>query len=102
MTVQRPVVPRRQPSWRPRRFGHFVGPIIDRHEQRGLIERRTDPADGRVVRVYPSAQVAAYVRDRSPALAAGPLHAAIERTTLDERAQIARALRWQRDLLENA
>lgn len=77
-----------------------VSGIVDRLERRGMIERRSDPADGRMTRIQPSAEVAAYVRERIPALAAGPLHSALALAHAAERAQIADAVRRLRELLE--
>jgi len=77
-----------------------VSGIVDRLEKRGMIKRRVDAADGRISRIYPTARVAEFVRERIPALARGPLQAALERTTKAERTTIAKALRRLRDLLE--
>jgi DNA-binding MarR family transcriptional regulator len=77
-----------------------VSGIVDRLEKRGMIERRPDSADGRVSRVYPTAVVAEFVREQIPALARGPLEAAMERATNAERAKIKAALRRLRELLE--
>lgn len=77
-----------------------VSGIVDRLEKRGIIVRRANSADRRVTQIYPTAEVAAWVRDRVPALSAGPLHAALERSSEAERAQIARALRRLRELFE--
>jgi len=79
-----------------------VSGIVDRLEKRGMIERRPDPADGRVSRIYPSAEVSAFVREKIPALAAGPLYAALERASHAERISIAAALARLRALLEGA
>lgn len=78
-----------------------VSGIVDRLEKRGMIERRPDPADGRISQIHPSAEVAAFLRDRMPVLAAGPLEAALRRTTDAERAMLAGALRRLRELLES-
>lgn len=77
-----------------------VSGIVDRLEKRGMVERRTDPADGRISRIHASAPVAAFLRDRMPALAAGPLEAALTRATETERDLLAKALRRLRELLE--
>ena len=78
-----------------------VSGIVDRLEKRGMIERRPDTADGRISRIHPSAQVAAFLRNRMPVLAAGPIEAALRRTTNPERAMLAHALRRLCELLEN-
>jgi DNA-binding MarR family transcriptional regulator len=77
-----------------------VSGIADRLEKRGMIERRPDPLDGRVSRVYPTAVVMEFVRDRIPALTSGPLESALARATEEERRAIERALRHLRELLE--
>ncbi|MDE3148738.1 MAG: MarR family transcriptional regulator, partial [Acidobacteriota bacterium] len=70
-----------------------VSGIVDRLEKRGMIVRRPDPADGRVSRIHPSAEVEEFVRKKIPMLAAGPLRAALERAAPEERAVIGSALR---------
>lgn len=77
-----------------------VSGIVDRLEKRGMIERRPDPADGRISRIHASAAVSAFLRDRMPALATGPLDAALRRTSEAERALLAKSLRRLRELLE--
>jgi DNA-binding MarR family transcriptional regulator len=78
-----------------------VSGIVDRLQKRGMIERRVDEADGRVVRIYPTAEVQAFVHDLIPALTRGPLERALERTTESEREAIGQALRRLRELLED-
>jgi DNA-binding MarR family transcriptional regulator len=77
-----------------------VSGIVDRLEKRGLVERKPDGEDGRVSRVYPTAVVTEFVKDRIPALTRGPLAAALERTTTEEREAIGKALKRLRELLE--
>lgn len=79
-----------------------VSGIADRLEKRGTIERRPDPVDGRVSRIYPTPVVVEFVRDRIPALSSGPLESALARVTPEERGAIERALRHLRELLEQA
>ncbi|HUA97030.1 MAG TPA: MarR family transcriptional regulator [Terracidiphilus sp.] len=74
--------------------------IVDRLEKRGMIERRTDPEDGRVSRIYPAAVVTGFVRDALPALQAGPLQTALARARAGEREEMARAVGRLRELLE--
>jgi DNA-binding MarR family transcriptional regulator len=78
-----------------------VSGIVDRLEKRGIVQRRPDPEDGRMARIYPTAAVDAFVRERVPALARGPLETALERATGREREEISRALKRLRELLEN-
>jgi DNA-binding MarR family transcriptional regulator len=77
-----------------------VSGIVDRLEKRGMVERRADPEDGRASRIFPTAIVAEFVRERIPRLSRGPLEVALERATKAERAAIADALRRLRELLE--
>jgi DNA-binding MarR family transcriptional regulator len=79
-----------------------VSGIVDRLEKQGLLERRVDASDGRVSRIYASAAVTDFVRDKMPELSRGPLGAALERASTDERAKIGWALKRLRELLENA
>ena len=79
-----------------------VSGIADRLEKRGMIERRPDPLDGRVSRIYPTAPVVEWVRDRLPALASGPLASALSRATAEERTSIEDALHRLRELLEQS
>ncbi len=79
-----------------------VSGIVDRLEKRGLIERRSDPKDGRVSRIYPTAEVSEFVRDRIPALSRGPLEAALSRASQQEGAAIVSALERLRELLDQA
>ncbi len=77
-----------------------VSGIADRLEKRGMIERRSDPADGRVSRIYPTAVVMEFVRKRIPELTSGLLERALSRATEKERTKIERTLRHLRELLE--
>jgi MarR family transcriptional regulator, organic hydroperoxide resistance regulator len=79
-----------------------VSGIVDRLEKRGMIERRVDPADGRVSRIHPSEVVTGWLRERMPALRRGPLEAALERATKAERETIGGAVKRLRELLEDA
>lgn len=77
-----------------------VSGIVDRLEKRGMVERRVDASDGRVSCVFPTSAVTAWMRERMPVLTHGPLEAALERATEAERAEMERALRRLRELLE--
>jgi DNA-binding MarR family transcriptional regulator len=79
-----------------------VSGIVDRLEKQGLIERRADAADGRVSRIHASAAVKEFLRETMPALSRGPLGAALEQASAEERRQIGWALRRLRELLEGA
>ncbi len=77
-----------------------VSGIVDRLEKQGLVERRTNTADARLSQIHSSAAVKEFLRDKMPALSRGPLSAALERTSSDERRQIGWALQRLRELLE--
>ena len=77
-----------------------VSGIVDRLEKRGMVERRADPVDGRVMCIFPTAPVREFVQERLPSLNRGPLQAALERATASERVAIAAALKRLRELLE--
>ena len=77
-----------------------VSGIVDRLARQDLVERRADPADGRVSRVYLTGQVKAYLRDVLPQRRLGPLIAAFERATPEERARVLDGLSTLRRLLE--
>ena len=79
-----------------------VSGIADRLEKRGMIERRADPEDGRLSRIYPTAPVIEFVRERLPMLTSGPLEAALRRATAEERAAIEQSLCRLSDLLESS
>ena len=79
-----------------------VSGIVDRLEKQGLVERRADANDGRISLIHATAPVRDFVRERLPELIHGPLSAALERATAEERAEISGALRRLRELLESA
>ncbi len=79
-----------------------VSGIADRLEKRGMLERRPDPKDGRISRIYPAGPVLEWVRDRLPKLSSRPLAIALSRATDEERRSIELALRRLRELLEHA
>lgn len=79
-----------------------VSGIVDRLGKRGLLERRPDPADGRVVRIHPTPQVTGFLRHQMPRLALGPLQNALRQTSASHRKEIAAALELLRRLLEQS
>lgn len=79
-----------------------VSGIIDRLEKRGLVERRSDEADGRVARIHATAIVAKFLRNEMPSLVLGPLQRALAIAQPEERLQIEGALRRLRELLEKS
>src|SRR6516165_4720446 len=74
-----------------------VSGIVDRLEKRGMIERRPDPADGRLSCIYPTAIVEDWMRERLPVLNQGPLQSALQRATAEDRVAIGEALRRLRN-----
>ena len=78
-----------------------VSGIADRLEKRGLIERRPDPADGRISRIFPTRPVIEWVRDTVPTLTSEPLAKALSRATAADRDRIEQALARLRELLEH-
>jgi len=78
-----------------------VSGIVDRLEKRGIVERRPDSHDGRLSCIYPTTVVEQFIKERLPALNRGPLQAALERATTEERAAIGQALRRLRELLQD-
>ncbi len=79
-----------------------VSGIVDRLEKQGLVERHTDASDGRISRIHAAAVVKDFVREKIPELSRGPLSAALDRASAQERSQIAAAMRRLRELLEAA
>lgn len=75
--------------------------IVDRLAKRGMLERRSDSKDGRFARIYPTAEVEAFIRELMPALTRGPLERALKRATKKERSTIGDAIRRLRELLED-
>jgi len=76
-----------------------VSGIVDRLAKRGMLERRLDPNDGRLSRIYPTREVEKFVRNVLPGLTRGPLEDALRRATKAERTSIGEALRRLRELL---
>ena len=77
-----------------------VSGIVDRLEQRGIVERQPDDADRRISRIYPSQAVVRFVKDTIPALESGPLLACLPSASAEDRAKIAWAVQRLRQLLE--
>jgi DNA-binding MarR family transcriptional regulator len=76
-----------------------VSGIVDRLEKRGMVERGSDGADGRVVRVRPTSTVTSWVKEQLPQLRVGPLQAALQRADPEEREDLANAVARLRALL---
>jgi len=77
-----------------------VSGIVDRLEQRGMVERQTDEADGRLTRIVVSAQVREWVRDTLPKLQIHPLTHALRAASPGQRRDILRGIRALRLLLD--
>lgn len=69
-----------------------VSGIVDRLEARGMLERRTSSADGRVSRIGVSREVRDFMARRAPGLIRQPLARALARATPAERRAILRGL----------
>lgn len=78
-----------------------VSGIVDRLTKRGMIERRADPVDGRLARIYPMREVQEFISNLLPSLTHGPLEEALKRTSKDDRLSICVALRRLRELLDD-
>ncbi len=70
-----------------------VSGIVDRLQQRGLVERRPNQTDRRATVIAVSQVVRDYMRDTYPAIARDPITAALHRATPAERAAILEGLR---------
>jgi DNA-binding MarR family transcriptional regulator len=79
-----------------------VSGIVDRLEKQGLIVRRPDAEDGRTTRIHPSAMVSDFLRKKTAALSQGPLEAALEQATKEERSRIAEAIERLKKLLQSS
>ena len=78
-----------------------VSGIVDRLENRGMVERRQEEADKRFSRIVPTAQVRAWLRDTWPKLETNPLAEALARATPAQRKQVVEGMRTLRELLQS-
>jgi DNA-binding MarR family transcriptional regulator len=78
-----------------------VSGIVDRLQERGLVERRASETDGRVSVIGVTRQVRDFVRDALPALLLHPLEEALARATAAQRGVVVQGLKTLRELLEN-
>lgn len=76
--------------------------IVDRLQKRGMLERRPDPTDARIARIYPTKVVNQFVQQKIPVLTRGPLIAALARIQPAERDRIEQALHRLRAILEES
>lgn len=80
--------------------GNVAG-LIDRLEHAGMVERRPDPEDRRMHRLFLTAEGAAIFEKAAPALEA-TLHCQLDALNADEQAQLMSLLaRWDRALRNN-
>src|SRR6202035_1623320 len=79
-----------------------VSGIIDRLQKQGMVERAADEADGRIVRVRPTAAVKIWIERQLPQLKVGPLQGALQRADPEEREALAKAIARLRKLLSAA
>ncbi|KAA6459699.1 MarR family transcriptional regulator [Acidobacteria bacterium AB60] len=79
-----------------------VSGIVDRLETRGMVQRTTDGADGRIVRVLPTAAVTSWIETQLPHVKTGPLQRALLQADPEEREALAKAVARLRALLSSA
>ena len=77
-----------------------VSGIVDRLEQRGLVERRANKADRRTSTIAVTKKVRQFMRDRLPSIALDPVIAALSRAKPAERVAILEGLRTLRRVVE--
>jgi DNA-binding MarR family transcriptional regulator len=77
-----------------------VSGIVDRLQERGMVERLTSVTDRRVTRIVVTQQVRAFVRDTLPGLLLHPLEEALVRATAAQRRAIVEGLKTLREVLE--
>jgi DNA-binding MarR family transcriptional regulator len=77
-----------------------VSGIVDRLQERGMVQRRTSETDRRVTRIGVTRQVRDFVRDTIPGLLLHPLEEALARATAAQRRAIVEGLKTLRELLE--
>ena len=77
-----------------------VSGIIDRLEERGIVERQTNNADKRTSRIVVTHVVREFVHDALPRLSIHPLVAALTRADAAQRRAIVTGLKTLRQVLE--
>jgi DNA-binding MarR family transcriptional regulator len=78
-----------------------VSGIVDRLQERGLVERKADEADKRVTRIGVTQEVRDYVRDTMPRLSIHPLVEALGRASAAQRRAVVEGLKTLRKMLED-
>lgn len=79
-----------------------VSGIVDRLERRGLAHRRPDPADKRSTSIVLAERVREYLIRTLPSRRRGPILAALERASAEERERVSDGLATLRRLLETS
>jgi DNA-binding MarR family transcriptional regulator len=77
-----------------------VSGIIDRLQERGLVERQINDADRRVSRIAVTQEVRDFVRETLPQLSIHPLVEALSRANAAQRRAIVEGLKTLRQMLE--
>src|SRR5579859_2134922 len=77
-----------------------VSGIVDRLEQRGLVQRRPLATDRRFTQIGVSSEVQDYIRDMVSGQRTAPLEAALKQASSGDRLQIIASIHILRDLLE--
>jgi DNA-binding MarR family transcriptional regulator len=78
-----------------------VSGIIDRLQERGLVERRADETDKRITRIAVTQVVRDFLRDTLPRLTLHPLVEALGRADAAQRQAIVKGLKTLRKVLGN-
>jgi DNA-binding MarR family transcriptional regulator len=79
-----------------------VSGIVDRLQERGMVVRSRDKADGRATVIAPSAEVRDFLSNRMPELAISPLTEALRCASNSEQTTVLRGLRKLRALIEQS
>src|SRR3984885_3742553 len=79
-----------------------VSGIVDRLQERGMVVRSRDEADGRATVIAPSAPVRDFLANRMPELAISPRTNALRGASDSEEATVLRRLRKLRALIEQS
>jgi DNA-binding MarR family transcriptional regulator len=78
-----------------------VSGIVDRLEAKGLLVRRSDLTDTRVVRIHASKVVTKFVNEQLQELSGGPLQRALKAASRKDQEKIMAAVRRLRELFDS-